>query len=82
MFAPRRKFEFEELPNGQYFNLGARCRVTGEMYWVSVKPSEHRAWLDGKLAQDAFASLTVEQREFVISGWTPAEQNIMFGSEE
>jgi hypothetical protein len=36
----------------------------------------HRA---GALAQDAFPDLTPEQREFLISGYTPEDWNALFG---
>jgi hypothetical protein len=45
----------------------------------------HRAWgkwMVGMLAQDAFPFLAHEQREFLISGITPAEWHELFGNDD
>ena len=58
------------------------CTVTGNEYGVEVDFQSWKAWKDGELAQDAFPALTADQREFLISGTSPAEWNAMFGEEE
>lgn len=40
------------------------------------------AWKRGALVQDAFASLSPEIREFIMSGITPQEWEEMFGASE
>ena len=40
------------------------------------------AWHDGALIQDALPDATVDQREFLISGCTPACWESMFGAED
>ena len=38
----------------------------------------HNLWCSGVLIQDAFPTLTVDQREFVVSGMTPDEWDQLF----
>lgn len=40
------------------------------------------AWHEGTLIQDALPDATVDQREFLISGCTPACWESMFGAED
>jgi len=40
------------------------------------------AWHEGALIQDALPDATVDQREFLISGCTPACWESMFGAED
>jgi hypothetical protein len=42
--------------------------------WVSA----HRAWQDGTLIQVAFPTLNADQREFIMTGLTPAQWNEIF----
>lgn len=39
-------------------------------------------WMNGKFVQDAFPTLTAEQREFLMTGITPTEWNEIFSEEE
>ncbi len=76
----RKVWDYEVLANTvRYSRI---CRVTGERYSVEVPTVAHRAWLDGKLIQDAFPELNADQREFLISALTPAEWHQMLGEEE
>jgi hypothetical protein len=60
-----------------------RCDITDTIYSVVVDKSAYNAWKSGAFAQDAFPNLTNDQREFLISGTTPAEWDEMFkGMEE
>lgn len=53
------------------------CTVTGEEYIVTVPFDKFLLWRAGALAQDAFPDLTPDEREFMISGVTPAEWDEM-----
>jgi len=49
---------------------------------LPVTMSQMNDWLSGKLIQDAMPNLSVEQREFIMTGLTPEEQTKMFDSIE
>ena len=53
------------------------CTITGKVYEVSVKLEDYNRWKDGELIQNVFPDLSVEQREFLITGITPAEWDNM-----
>ena len=55
------------------------CTVTCEPYVVTVPKRAYLAWRDSTLAQDAFPELSVDQREFLISGLTPCEFTRLYG---
>ena len=40
------------------------------------------AWQDGTLIQNAFPTLTIEEREFIKTGATQEDWDTLFGSEE
>ena len=54
------------------------CEITEEEYSVKVNLKDFIDWRNGKYAQDAFPMLSREQREFIISGITPAMWDAMF----
>lgn len=62
--------------------ISRECSVTGKKYIVTVKHAEFDAWMSGTLVQDAFPTLSAEEREFLISNYTPAEWHATFGDEE
>lgn len=50
---------------------------------INATPEQYALWQEGSaLIQDAMPDATVDQREFLISGCTPACWNSMFGEEE
>ena len=49
---------------------------------INATPEQFALWQEGALIQDAMPEATVDQREFLISGCTPACWNSMFGSNE
>jgi len=62
--------------SSDYKNIvfGETCQVTGKEYIVSVPIEDYRKWKEQKvLIQDVFPHLTADQREFLISGFTPEE---------
>lgn len=55
------------------------CSVTKEKYTVIVPNSRYQEWRTGALIQNVFPELSSDEREFLISGTTPAEWNKLFG---
>jgi len=59
------------------------CKITGEPYSVTITTTEYDAWKkQGNLIQDALPHLTKEQREFLISGVTPAEWDDLWSGDD
>jgi hypothetical protein len=58
------------------------CSVTGQRYSVTVPIEAYEAWRNGMVAQQAFPMLSADEREFLISGNTPAEYERIFGGDE
>lgn len=55
------------------------CLVTGRTHRVTVRTEDLLAWRAGKLAQMAFPYLSGRDREFLISGTSPAGWEHLFG---
>jgi len=53
------------------------CQVTGEVFILIVDAQALIDWREGKLIQDAFPQLTKDQREILMTGYTPAEWEAM-----
>jgi len=49
---------------------------------LDVTEDELKAWQAGKLAQDAFPRLNASEREFIMSGLTEEEWDILFREED
>ena len=63
--------------------LSKLCSITDMFYRVSVPTTLYNRYVNGQeLIQNIFPDLDSEQREFLISGWTPAEFDSMFGGIE
>lgn len=67
--------------DGGEIRITATCVVTKKPYSVVVKRSAYNKWQSGILAQNAFPDLSLEDREFLISGTSPEGWNKMFGEE-
>lgn len=59
-----------------------QCSVTKEPYEVAITAKQFGAWVGGQLIQNAMPYLTAEQREFLMSGATPAEWDAMWADPE
>lgn len=58
------------------------CTVTGEKYAVVFDTVDYVDWKSGcGYIQDLMSYLSDDEREFLMSGFTPAEWNEMFGDE-
>lgn len=60
------------------YTFTGKCIQTGKDYSVTVKASELYAYRQGAYSQDAFKSLSAEDREFLISGCSPEGWNLLF----
>ena len=67
-------------PNHVYTFTGP-CVVTGETYSVTVPAAELYAYRRGLKIQDAMPSLDAGDREFLMSGFSPAGWDWTFGSD-
>lgn len=60
--------------------------VSGKVYQMDINITEEQLFnfINGKsgLAQDAFPDLSIDEREFIISGIHPDEWNELFGNED
>jgi hypothetical protein len=48
------------------------CILTGKPYTVVVKTSELQKWQNGELIQKAMPDVSIDDREFLISGISPS----------
>lgn len=58
------------------------CSVKNEEYRVTVDMEKYNEWKAGELIHKVFPNLSTNDREFLISGATPAEWDNMFGGLE
>ena len=78
----------ERYPRNINMRVRRRNPFTGEVNFMELPITEkeyaeaYRNWIKGMYIQDAFPTLTPDQREFIKTGITPDYWNKMFGSEE
>lgn len=58
------------------------CSVTNEKYILKVPVDLVTRWQDGEAIQNVFPMLTPDDREFILSGLTPAEWDEMVEGDE
>ena len=66
-------------------NITRTCPFTNRVNTLFVKGATHaglRAWEQGTLIQDALPNVSVDHREFIMSGITPDVWERIFGREE
>ena len=49
---------------------------------IDVTIEQIKAWENGALIQDVMPHLSADEREFIISGCTPQDFNVLFPEEE
>ena len=67
--------------NGVYtMKITRTSRLTGKTSVMDLKITQAQldAWVDGELVQNAMPQLSAEEREFLMTGITPAEWNEAF----
>lgn len=78
------------MKNGQTYTiqddtitLNKMCTIEKETYSLTVDRDTYLRYNNGQeLIQNLFPNLSTMDREFIISGWTPAEWDDMFKFEE
>lgn len=79
MFAKAKEFSIIERPAGR-IEIYRKCTVTNKVYSVCVSEHKYKRWKTGnELIQNVFPELDADQREFLMTGTTPAEWDKMFG---
>lgn len=73
---------YVEAFNPHRFIYTGQCRVNNSLYTVEIPAEELYAYRQGAMAQDAFKSLSADEREFLISGSTPSGWFEMFPPEQ
>lgn len=53
--------------------IGKKCHVTGEIYSIPILYVSFEIWRDGGIIQNVFSELSIDEREFLLSGYTPEE---------
>lgn len=62
--------------------IGRKCSITKEDYIVEVDKDSWEKYKSGGSVKNVFPYLSADEREFLISGTTPAEWNAWFGEED
>lgn len=68
-------------PEHAYIFTGP-CMLTGKSYSVTVPAPQLFAYNQGGMIQDAMPTLSREDREFLMSGYSPEGWDLMFGEQE
>lgn len=76
-----RNAKIVHLDTGQT-TVTAICLGSGKEYSVTVPTSGYKAWLGGALIQNAMPNVSLDDREFLISGYSPEGWNSLFGTGE
>ena len=67
--------------NGVYtMKITRTSRLTGKtsVMYLDITKEQLFSWVDGELVQNAMPQLSAEEREFLMTGITPAEWNEAF----
>tara|TARA_R100000234_G_scaffold111958_1_gene85289 strand:+ start:456 stop:695 length:240 start_codon:yes stop_codon:yes gene_type:complete len=57
------------------------CQVTDQTYRVVVDRVDVRRWKQGELIQNVWPNMSSDDREILMSGFTPAEWDMLFPEE-
>ena len=60
--------------------VGKKSQLSGKSHEIEIDVSEKQItlWMEGALIQDVMPNLSPDEREFLMTGITPAEWNEMF----
>lgn len=67
--------------NGNEIHISRMCTINGKFYTVKLQAWQFNEWTDGAKVTDFASNLNADEREFLISGTTPAEWDAMFPPE-
>lgn len=68
-------------PQNQTYTYKGKCILTGKPHQVTVSALGVDNYNQGVLIQDAFPYLSVDDREFLMSGFGPGEFDEIYGGE-
>ena len=71
------KYDIKQI--GEEVVFAKVCQVSGDTYILKVPIDLVEKWQRGESIQNVFPMLTPDQREFMMTGITPAEWDHMFG---
>jgi len=74
----RRNWVVESGSTPNHLRVVGTCSVSGEEYSIEVPAEGFTRWQSGALIQVALPDLSPDDREFLISGITPAAWNQIF----
>lgn len=69
----------QDEPDGQYTTFTGPCVVTGKPYSVRVPTLGILLYSEGAMIQEAFPALSTDDREFLLSGFSPEGWKTTFG---
>ncbi len=58
------------------------CQVTGNLFIIRVDAQALIEWKEGKLIQEAMPQLSKDEREILMTGYTPAEWDGLFKEDD
>ena len=71
------------IMHGNDITLNKMCTINKETYSLTLDRERYLRYFNGEdLVQNIFYDLSIPEREFIISGWTPAEWDNMFNGIE
>lgn len=75
------EFQFYDRSAG-HIEIARTCKVTRKVYSITILEAKYFQWCKGGLVQDVFPDMSADDREFLMSGFTPAEWSHLMGKEE
>lgn len=64
--------------NGSDITISRICDINGTEYSVTLLPWQYNMWVNGNKVTEFAPNLSADEREFLITGTTPAEWDDMF----
>ena len=74
----RRNWVVESGSTPGHLKVVGTCSISGEEHAIEVPAEGFTRWQSGTLIQVALPNLSPDDREFLISGMTPAEWDQLF----
>ena len=62
-------------------HLRGRCPITQDSWELIVDTASMKRWDEGQLVQEAFANLSADDRELLLTGITPRGWDVLFSAE-
>ena len=68
-----------DSPDTNTVRFSRTCRITGDHFLIEVPYKQYKKWaIDKQLIQDVFPGLSNEERELMVTGYTPEEWKELF----